>query len=268
MSFAEKFLKSLTDLFLVLHRIAIPCAVVTPILMWLYPINYVAFLLIVFFLFFAPVGPLSLEVFDLAVAFINSCLSISSLTDPPAYLLLVLGVVVGIVILKSFIYLAIRRNIMFGVSATWILAACSAAVSLTLFSEILAISPSLHLWLSLWGMLKVLTIILVFTVPMDLVVFSYVKFRDAVRGVESEKWLPVLAALWTAMLWPMPAVIILHWVGLPDFWNPFTVILISTRAAITVVQLSYIVLFVRSGDAVLLKRMTGEPGSSNPASCA
>jgi len=251
MGFTDKFLRSLTKFFLILHRIAIPCAVVTPILMWLYPINYVVFLLIIFLLLFAPVGPLSLEVFDLAIEFINSCLSISSLTDPPACPLLVLGVVIGIFILKSFIYLAIRRNRMLDVSATWILAACTLAVSLTLFSAILAISPPLHLWLSLWGMLKVLTIILVFTVPMDLVTFSYVKFRDAVRGVESEKWIPALVALWTAMLWSTPVIVIWKWrMWLPDLW---TIILMSARAAITAVQLSYIALFVRSRDALLLK---------------
>jgi len=145
MRFANRFLNTLTNLFLCLHLIAIFCAVVAPILMWLPPINFAVGFLLIFFLLFAPVGPLSLEIFDLAIAFINFCLSISSLTDPPACPLLVLGAVAGIVILKFFIYLAIRRNRILGVSATWILALCTLAVSLTLFSVILAISPPLHL---------------------------------------------------------------------------------------------------------------------------
>jgi len=91
----------------------------------------------------------------------------------------------------------------------------------------------------------VLTIILVFTVPMDLVVFSYVKFRDAASGTESEKWIPALVALWTIMLWSMPVIVIWVWrMWLPDLW---TIILMSARAAITAVQLSYVALYIRIG---------------------
>jgi len=264
MGFTERFLKSLTNIFLGLHWVAAFYAVVAPALIfgggfWIcLVVGFVCLLLVP--LLFAPIGPLSLA--------LSCLLAIPVLTFgsavPQVHPLLALGVATGTVILKFFIYSAIRRNKLLDDPAIWAPITYTAAVLL-----ILVFAFSQYSLLTLQGMLEVSTFILAFTVPMDLIVFSYVKFRDAVRGAEPRRWILALVALWTAMLWFAPVVVILVWgMWSPDLWNPFTIALVFTRIAITAVQLSYIALFVRSGDAVLLKRMTGEPGSSNPASCA
>jgi len=251
MGFAERFLKSLTDLFLGLHWIAVFYAVMEPMILiygfWVYYV--VGFLLIP--LFFAPAGPLSLTLFDL-----YGLMAPAYLVAPEAHLLLVLGVAVGIVILKFFIYSAVRRNRVLGVSAARLLFAYTAAVLLILISIMLGLLlPYLPYSLrTLSGMIRLLTTFLVYTVPMDLTIFSYVKFRDAVRGAEPRLWIPVLAALWTAVPSLTFVVIILRWVGLPDFWNPFTITFISARTAITALQLTYIALYIRSGGAAVQKQ--------------
>jgi len=250
MGFTERFLKSLTKIFLGLHWIAAFYAVMEPVLLiygfWIYYI--MGFLLIP--LFFAPAGPLSLILFDLYGFMIPAYLAVSEV-----HLLLVLGVAVGIIILKFFIYSAIKENRVLDVSAARILIAYTAAVLLIMASIMLGLLlPYLpHSLRTLSGMIRLLITFLVYTVPMDLVTFSYVKFRDAVRGAEPRLWIPVLATLWTAAPSPTFVIIILHWVGLPDFWNPFTITFISTRTAITALQLSYIALYIRGGGAVVLK---------------
>jgi len=247
MSFAEKFLKSLTDLFLGLHWIAAFYAVIESMLpIFALPIYYVAGFLFIP-LFFAPAGPLSLTLFDL----LGLMIPFYFLAILGAHFFIALEVAAGIVILKFFIYSAIRRNRVLGVPAARILIAYTVIILLTMTSVLLA-------FLSYFPSPEIMPVIaLVYTVPMDLVVFSYVKLRDAVSGVESEKWIPALVALWTAMLWPMLAIVIvshvLLWARLPNLLDSFAFIFISARAAITALQLSYIALYVRGGGAVVLK---------------
>jgi len=253
MGFTDKFLKSLTDLFLGLHWIAAFYAVMEPMILicphLILLMYYVVVFLLALLLLLAPAGPLSLVLFDLFGLMFPSNFAIK------AHLLLALGVAIGIVILKFFIYSAIKENRVLGVPAAWILTAYTATVSFVLASVLLTFSPPPAATIATVrvGMLRLLPSVLFYTVPMDLVVFSYIKFRDAIHRAESGRWIPTLAALWTAMLWPMPATIILLRARSPGFWNPFTVILMSARAAITALQLSYIALFVCSRDATLLK---------------
>jgi len=241
MSFAEEFLKSLTKIFLGLHWIAAFYAVMEPMILiygfWIY--YAIGFLLIP--LFFAPVGPLSLNMFDLY----GLMAPLYFATE--AHLFLVLGVAVGIIILKFFIYSAIKKNRVLNFSATWILIAYTAAVLLILVSVIMiALQPYLpHSSRTLSGMLRLLTTFIVFTVPMDLVIFSYVKFRGAVRGAESEKWIPALAALWTAIpSFTFVTIIELHW--LPEtFWRSTSAFILTfMRIAIAAVQSLYVALYV------------------------
>jgi len=262
MSFAEEFLKSLTDLFLGLHWIAAFYAVVEPmILIYGFLIYYaIGFLLIP--LFFVPVGPLSLDIFDLYG--LMAPLYFATEAHP----LLVLGAIVGVVLLKFFTYLAVRKNRVLGAPAAWILSAYTAAVLLIMVSVF-----SLYSWLTQVGIPRMLLGILLYTVPMDLVVFSYVKFRDAASGTESEKWIPALVALWTAIpSFTFVTIIELHW--LPEtFWrSAFAVILTFMRIAIAAVQSLYVALYayirgrgvaLEAGKGVYAAQTTTVPGGQH-----
>jgi len=247
MGFTERFLKSLTKIFLGLHWIAAFYAVIESMLpIFDLPIYYVAGFLFIP-LFFAPVGPLSLTLFDLLGLMIIPFYFLATLR---ARLLIALGVAAGIVILKFFAYSAVRKNKVLGVSATWILTAYTVIILLTMTSVLLA-------FLSYFPSPETMPVIaLVFTVPMDLVVFSYVKFRDAVRGVESEKWIPALATLWTAIpSFTFVTIIELHW--LPEtFWRSTSAFILTfMRIAIAAVQSLYVALYaalyIRSGGVAL-----------------
>jgi len=227
MGFTDKFLKSLTDLFLGLHRIAIFYAILAPGL--IVPV-VAAFILGPLYApaFFVPVGPLSIVV-NAVIPFFG----VSPLPAVPAY-----------IALKVLVYLAIRRNKLLGVSAVWPPMIYFSILLLITLSGLL-VEPTLEL------LLTDLVIALRVSTPLDLVTFSYVKFRDAVHGAEHRLWIPALAALWTAVLWPTPVIVIWVWrMRLPDLW---TIILMSARTAITALQLLYIALFIRSRDALLLK---------------
>jgi len=239
MRLVDRFLDLFTKLFLVLHWIAVPFAVIAPL--FIYPVIALELMRIAFVplapTLFVPLGPLSLAMHDV-VATLSSflvfgALSVSALT---------LGVA-ALIIVKSSVYLAVRRNRALGVSAVW------PPMTYFLILSLIAL-PGLLVEPTLEALLKGLSFALISSTPLDLVIFSYVKFRDAVRGAEPERWIPALVALWTAALWPVPviAIAVLRWA------DRFMITLVSTRAAVTILQLSYMALYIRIGrGATLLK---------------
>ncbi len=82
---------------------------------------------------------------------------------------------------------------------------------------------------------------LLLTVSMDLVVFSYVKFRDATNGIASRKWIPILTILWSLMIWISIITntgVWLNW--LRTMFNPISpTIIIDIWIIITVVQVLF-----------------------------
>jgi len=242
MGFTGKLLKSLTRFFLVLHWVALLYAVVAPILLWV-PVIYYAVGAFYVPPALAPVEPLSLELLDLL-----------GLAIPPhltgSHPLLALGVLMGIVLLKLLIYSALGKNRVHGVPVAWIPAAYT-VIALLVVASILLSSTSL---MSLKWILALLLAAPVYTVPMDLVVFSYVKFRNAVKRDEPRMWIPVLVALWTAIPWLTLAIIIaIYQVPETSWISLIASIPVSMRIAITALQLLYIALYIHSGGTAILE---------------
>jgi len=146
---------------------------------------------------FLPVGPLSVPLIGFLYLYFWSMeiASVAPPYGPPLGLVLIILVLAAA--FKALVYRAVRRNKVLGVSAAWVLLAYTAVILL------------LHIWgylsppaprTEVSGLLRYIASALLVTLPADLAGLSYVKFRDAVNGGESPKWVPALAALWTALL--------------------------------------------------------------------
>jgi len=237
MGFTGKLLKSLTRFFLVLHWIALLyAALASGFAAGLAGAYAVGPLFIPVLL--APIGPLSLVSYGL----LPILLLFSSYR---------LSVIVALIALKALIYLAVRRNRVHGVSAALLLLAYFSLL-LLIEAVVLIALPGLIPEPVLEKLMLSLSIALACTAPMDLAVFSYVKFRDAVKGVEPRKWIPTLVALWTAIPLSVFTVAIPRWLSDPS-WAPFSYIATSTGITIVALQLLYIALYIHSRGIVTLE---------------
>ena len=124
---------------------------------------------------FAPIGPVSI-----ALEGLHLCTLLPSPLLPPEFYpgynpLLVIIIVISF---KFPIYVYLRRTKVAGKSTPLIL---SIATLATCIISTLA-----------WWHIAVIPASLAVTISMDLTVFSYVKYRDALNGMASRKWLLVL----------------------------------------------------------------------------
>jgi len=254
MGFTVKLLKSLTRFFLVLHWVALLyAALASGLAAGLAGAYAVGPLFIPVLL--APVGPLSLASYGLLPIIL---LFFLSPWNPEYVLLYRVSVIVALIALKVLIYLAVRRNRVYGVSAVLLLLAYFSLLLLIEAVVLLAL-PGLIPGPVLEKLVLSLSIALACTAPMDLVVFSYVKFRDAVKGIEPRKWIPILVALWTAMPWLVIAIIVIitailqHSTPEISWTSPSDLIPIYAETAITALQLLYIALYIHSGGVAILE---------------
>jgi len=261
MGFTVKLLKSLTRFFLVLHWVALLYAVLASGIAAGIGAYFIGPLFIPVLL--APVGPLSLVSYGLLPILL---LFFLFPWNPEYALLYRVSVIVVFAALKALIYLAVRRNRVHGVSAALLLLAYFSLFLLVEAIVLLAL-PGLIPGPVPEKLTLSLSIALLYSFPMDLVVFSYVKFRDAVKGVEPRKWIPILVALWTAIPLSVFTVAIPGWLSDPS-WAPFSYIATSTGITIVALQLLYIALYVRRGGVVVLEAeqntytaQTATPGS-------
>jgi len=249
MGFTGKFLDFFTNLFIGLHWVALLYAVIAPGLAAGIIGTYITAPLFIP-AFLASIGSLSLVTHGVLLILIL----ISSFSPyPQSTPLYRLSVIVALIALKALIYLAVRRNRVRGVSAV-LPPLAYFSVLLLVEAVVLLALPGLIPEPVLEELMAILLIALVYTVPIDLVTFSYVKFRDAVKGAEPRMWIPVLVALWTAMPWLTFTVIMLQRLSEPfHVWTSFTPIAMSTGIAITALQILYIALYIHSGGAVTLE---------------
>jgi len=253
MGFTGKFLDFFTDLFIKLHWVAVLYAVLASGIAAGIGAYFIGpfFILVVL----APVGPLSLVSYGLLPILL---LFFSSPWYPEYALLYRLSVIVVFAALKALIYLAVRRNRVHGVSAALLLLAYFSLLLLVEAVVLLAL-PGLIPEPVPEKLVLGLSIALLLSFPMDLVVFSYVKFRDAVKGVEPRKWIPILVALWTAMPWLVIAIIVIitvilnHEMPKISWTSPSDLIPIYAETAITALQLLYIALYIHSRGIVTLE---------------
>jgi len=146
---------------------------------------------------FLPVGSLSVPLIGFLYLYFWS-MEIASVAPPYGPPLgLVLTALALAAAFKALVYGAAKRNKVLGVSAAWVLLAYTVVILLLHIWSYLS-SPA-HMIEVSW-LLRYIASALLATIPADLTGLSYVKFRDAVKGEESPKWVPALVALWTALL--------------------------------------------------------------------
>jgi len=146
---------------------------------------------------FLPVGPLSVPLVGFLYLYFWS-MEIASVAPPYGPPLgLVLTILALAAAFKALVYRAVRRNKVLKVSAAWVLLAYTAVILLLHIWGYLS-SPAPKIWV--YDLLRYAASALLVTIPADLAGLSYVKFRDAVEGGESPRWVPALVALWTTLL--------------------------------------------------------------------
>jgi len=146
---------------------------------------------------FLPVGPLSIPLVGFLYLYFRS-MEIASVAPPYGPPLgLVLTILALAAAFKALVYRAVRWNKVLRVSATWILLAYTVLILFISIWGYLS-PPTPKIWV--YDLLRYAASALLVTLPADLAWLSYVKFRDAVKGGESPKWVPALVTLWTALL--------------------------------------------------------------------
>jgi len=146
---------------------------------------------------FLPVGSLSVPLIGFLYLYFRSMV-IASVTPSYGPLLgLVLTILVLAAAFKAFVYRAVRGNKVLRVSAAWVLLAHIVLILFIFIWGYLS-PPAPKIWV--YNLLRYAASVLLVTLPADLAGLSYMKFRDAVKGGESPKWVLALAALWTALL--------------------------------------------------------------------
>ncbi len=129
--------------------------------------------------FFTPIGPISIAV---------QGIHLYGLLPPefsPSYNPLL--IIADAMVFKLFIYMLLRRTRIASYSTPLIL---SVATLITCTISTLV-----------WRHIDALVASLVTTLSMDLTVLSYVKYRDAVNGIASRGWIPILVILWSSAIW-------------------------------------------------------------------
>ncbi len=179
---------------------------------------------------FAPIGPISI-----ALEGVRLC----TLLPPPLLPLEFspgynpLLVIIIVISFKFLIYVYLRRTKVAGKSTPLIL---SIATLATCIISTLA-----------WWYIAVLPASLVVTISMDLTVFSYVKYRDALNGMASREWILVLPILWSLMIWS-PIIYSRKWLDwIEHMFSPIPIaIIIAVWTTITIVQLALAIKYYKA----------------------
>ncbi len=179
---------------------------------------------------FAPIGPIS---FALEGIYLYTLLppEFSSSYNPPLIIIIVIG-------FKFFIYVYLRRTK---------IANYPTPLILSIATLITCAIPILFWWRIVGFVAGLLITSLVVTISMDLVVFSYVKYRDALNGMASREWILVLPILWALMIWS-PMIHSREWLDwMEHMFSPIPITtIIAVWTTITVVQLALAIKYYKS----------------------
>ncbi len=174
---------------------------------------------------FAPIGPISITLHP-----VLSCMYPIYWFPSPGLPLNYseLLIIVVVMVFKLFIYMLLRGTKVVGKSTLLIL---SMATLITCTISTLA-----------WRDIAALVASLITTLSMDLTVLSYVKYRDAVNGIASRVWIPILATLWSSSIWVPVIAYTKEWLDwIKQLFHPIPIaIIIAVWATITIVQLALV----------------------------
>ncbi len=173
--------------------------------------------------FFAPIGPISITLHP-----VLSCMYLIYGLLFPGFPLNYseLLIIVVVMVFKLFIYMLLRRTR---------IASYSTPLLLSIATLVTCTISTLF-----WRDIAALVASLITTLSMDLTVLSYVKYRDAVNGIASRVWIPILATLWSSSIWVPVIAYTKEWLDwIEQLFHPIPIaIIIAVWATITIVQLA------------------------------
>lgn len=176
----------------------------------------------------APIGPLSFALLSLHLSYY-----VFDLQNP--HTLYVIGIIM-IIILKFFIYRSLRGTKIVKFSSSRIL------IMAMLATYLIEILRTCSLVTIIFYSLKVcyyaIASSLIATLSIDLTTFSYIKYRDSIKNQAYRKWIPILASLWSLIIW-LPVTLTpeewLHWIEILFYPTPITTIM-CIWTTITILQ--------------------------------
>ena len=149
----------------------------------------------------------------------------------------------AIIAFKCVMYFLLRRYRVYGFSAVFVAASATFIIFLfTVGAAAMVGGPPEFI------VRVVITYSLISTIPIELTLFSYVKYRDAVNGRAPKIWVPSLTILWVTVLWLS---MIYYAFKPPTIYGIYNVLFqpvtVSIWVAISIIQVLFSILYyVRS----------------------
>ena len=192
--------------------------------------NYLGLLIAWLYTVFAlyiPVGPLPIGIY--AFYAVWSLPSIYALNNLWRILICGLGIIV-LLILKYLLIKTLRNTKLLDMKAPRIILGYHAAIAvLVVLNQLFYQEVAVNIWTPL--ILTFYTLLI--TLPIDTAVLSYTKYRDALRGDASPRWIIALPILWLTITWLQLAQVE-SWTQQPI---QYTLVTIVIWAAITVLEI-------------------------------
>ena len=192
--------------------------------------------------FFAPIGPISI-----AVHLLLSCMYLIYGLLFPGFPLNYnpLLIVVAVLVFKLFIYMLLRGTRIASYSTPLLLS----------IATLVTCTISTLFWRDIVALASLVDIVidsLVTTLSMDLTVLSYVKYRDAVNGIASKVWIPILATLWSSSIWVPVIAYTKEWLDwIKQLFHPIPIaIIMAVWITITVFQIIFSIEYYRIAEKI------------------
>ncbi|WFO75191.1 hypothetical protein J4526_08995 [Desulfurococcaceae archaeon MEX13E-LK6-19] len=196
-------------------------------------------------LFFFPIGSLSFPLSFL----ILSHMMLFGLFPHFSFMLsntMMIAVIVALfsvaLILKFAVHRSLKRHKLGNYPASIIVVLTTLLFSLITSIVAKIIAP----YLDVIAIAELTSVLLFNSLSIDLTVFSYVKYRDAIKGIISRVWVSWLAILWSTVLWmPYGMYLVLFFspsIYITIEWDIYGVLMTIAWIAVTVLQITYAII--------------------------
>ncbi len=257
----SKFLNNLTDFYLKVHYVTSIYFFIMPFII-LSPLAAYFVLPLLCLLFFFPIGSLSFPLSFL----ILSHMMLYGLFPHFSFMLpntMIIAVIITVfsmtLVLKFVMYRSLKRHKLGNYPASIIVILTTLLFSLITSIIAKIIAP----YLNVIAIAKLTSVLLFNSLSIDLTVFSYVKYRDAIKGMIPRVWISLLAILWSTILWmPYGMYLVLFFspsIYITIEWNIYSILMTITWIAVTALQITYAIVFYKQYKT----RIQNEPGFLN-----
>ncbi len=233
----ESLLMKIANFFLYLHRLAVLLVVLAPLIFFFialstfhcYSCYYEVYILDILLFLLYSIGPIALSFYTAFYFFLFAFEMITRMQY-----LLVIPIILILIIVKAALYYLVKGSRI----DIWDVPKLLIATSLFIILFSIILSVLMYGIRNLACHLSTMVLFLVLTIGVDVTVFSYIKYRDALNNTASPLWLVVLPVLWSIS--PLPYTIIYTRTSL---WC-ILLILLTVIAAIQIIP--HIILYKRT----------------------